>query len=132
MNQHGQIQPIGGVNEKVSGFYQFVKERDFPEGCGVMIPEVNKVNLMLEEEIIEAVREGKFHIYPINRIEQGLELMTGLPAGELDGGGDFPAGSIYGKCMASLLEFSKEAKPNGGDDKSGREPAKDTEEAASS
>ena len=60
MNQHGEVQPIGGVNEKVTGFYQFAKERGFPEGSGVMIPDVNKVNLMLDEEIIATARSRKW------------------------------------------------------------------------
>ena len=132
MNQHGEIQPIGGVNEKVWGFYQFAKEHGFPEGSGVMIPDVNKVNLMLDGEIIEAVRDGKFHIYPVSRIEQGLELMTGQPAGERGADGEYPPDSIYGKCMANLLEFSKEAKRDGNDNEPGKKPPRDTEEAASS
>lgn len=132
MNQHGEIQPIGGVNEKVTGFFQFAKEHGFPQGAGVMIPQVNKVNLMLDEEVIEAVREGKFHIYPVSRVEQGLELMTGLPAGEPAEDGQFPADTVYAKCMANLLQFSKEAKADGDDAKRLPESARDADEAASS
>ena len=119
MNQHGEIQPIGGVNEKISGFFQFAKEHDFPEGCGVMIPAVNKVNLMLDSEIVEAVREGKFHIYPVERIEQGLELMTGQPVGELGPEGTYPPDTVFGKAMANLEEFSHHARkqtPEGKED----------------
>ncbi|MCZ6647125.1 MAG: AAA family ATPase [SAR324 cluster bacterium] len=110
MNQHGEIQPIGGVNEKITGFYQFAKEHGFPDGSGVMIPAVNKVNLMLDEEIVAAVREGKFHIYPVGRIEEGLELMTGLPAGELQSNGEYTPQSVFALCMEKLQEFSREAK----------------------
>ena len=109
MNQHGQIQPIGGVNEKVAGFYQFAKEHNFPEGCGVMVPAVNKVNLMLDAEIVEAVREGKFHIYPVERIEEGLELMTGLSVGELGADDTYPPDSVFGIAMAKLEAFSQNA-----------------------
>ncbi|MCZ6729656.1 MAG: AAA family ATPase [SAR324 cluster bacterium] len=110
MNQHGEIQPIGGVNEKITGFYQFAKEHGFPDGSGVMIPAVNKVNLMLDEEIVAAVREGKFHIYPVGRIEEGLELMTGLSAGELQSNGEYTPQSVFALCMEKLQEFSREAK----------------------
>jgi lon-related putative ATP-dependent protease len=108
MNQHGEVQPIGGVNEKVSGFFQFVKQHGFPEGCGVVIPTVNQVNLLLDEEIIEAVQDGRFSIFPIRRIEEGLEILTGLPAGELGANGDFPQGSVYAAAMAKLKEFMPE------------------------
>ena len=123
MSQHGEIQPIGGVNEKVAGFFQFAREHGFPVGCGVMIPAVNKVNLMLDEEIIEAVREGKFNIYPVRRIEEGLELMTQNPAGELQPDGEYPPDSVFGKTMAQLRAFSDFAKADqdGKGDKGGRE-----------
>ncbi|MCH7477637.1 MAG: AAA family ATPase [SAR324 cluster bacterium] len=107
MSQHGEIQPIGGVNEKVAGFFQFAREHGFPAGCGVMIPAVNTVNLMLDEEIIEAVREGKFNVYPVQRIEEGLELMTQMPAGELQPDGEYPPDSVFGKTMAQLRAFSE-------------------------
>ena len=105
MNQHGEIQPIGGVNEKINGFFQFCKERNFPEGCGVIIPATNKVNLMLGEDVITAVREGKFHIYPIGQVEEGLELLMGLHAGTLQPDNTYPQGSIYATAMANLEEF---------------------------
>ena len=107
MNQHGQVQPIGGVNEKVIGFFQFCREHDFPEGCGVIIPAQNQMNLMLPTEIIEAVREGKFRIFPIERAEDGLELMTGMPAGELQPDDSYPPDTVFGKAAAQLQEFSK-------------------------
>ena len=129
MNQHGEIQPIGGVNEKITGFYQFAKEHGFPDDSGVMIPAVNKVNLMLDEEIIEAVREGKFHIYPVSRIEDGLELMTGLAAGEAQPEGEYPPESVFGICAARLLEFSKEARA-AGDEKQEKGGPGESEEAA--
>jgi hypothetical protein len=130
MNQHGEIQPIGGVNEKIAGFYQFAKEHGFPEGSGVMIPAVNKVNLMLDEEIIASVREGKFHIYPVRRIEEGLELMAGIPTGELQPDGQYPPDSIYGTAMAKLLEFSKEAKAGEEEEKKPPRASSPEEDAA--
>ncbi|MDH4225950.1 MAG: ATP-dependent protease, partial [Deltaproteobacteria bacterium] len=108
MNQHGEIQPIGGVNEKIRGFYQFVKEQGFPQGCGVMIPQTNQVNLMLPEEIIQSVREGKFNIYPIRRVEEGLELMTGMAVGEIGADGAYPEGSLFALTMEKLTAFAEQ------------------------
>jgi predicted ATP-dependent protease len=108
MNQHGQVQPIGGVNEKVLGFFRFAKEHGFPPEAGVIIPARNAINLMLPPEVIEATAAGKFYIYPIERVEEGLELMTGLPAGEVQPDGTYPLDSVFGKAMARLHEFSKQ------------------------
>jgi len=105
MNQHGEVQPIGGVNEKVTGFFQFAREHGFPAGSGVIIPAVNQVNLLLPEEIIQAVADGRFAIYPIRRIEEGLEIITGRPAGTAGPDGTFPPDSIYGLAAAKLAEF---------------------------
>jgi lon-related putative ATP-dependent protease len=106
MNQHGEIQPIGGVNEKVSGFFRFSKEHGFPPGAGVIVPAVNRVNLLLDEEIIAAVRDGRFSIYPIRRIEEGLAVITGMAAGEMLADGSFPENTVYGRAMERLLDFS--------------------------
>ncbi|MEE8394638.1 MAG: AAA family ATPase, partial [bacterium] len=130
MNQHGEIQPIGGVNEKIAGFYQFAKEHGFPEGSGVMIPEVNRVNLMLEDEIIAAVAEGKFHIYAVSRIEQGLEVMTGRPAGEKETDGGFAPDTVYGMAAARLKEFFAHAKGAADEDDGKSSPSADSGQAA--
>jgi predicted ATP-dependent protease len=116
MNQHGEVQPIGGVNEKVTGFFQFAKEHGFPAGCGVIIPAVNQVNLLLPDEIIQAVQEGRFALYPIRRIEEGLAIMTGRPAGEALADGSFPPDTVYGQAEARLAEFLPK------DDKAGEGP----------
>ena len=109
MNQHGEIQPIGGVNEKVAGFYQFVKEHGFPEGCGVIIPAVNQVNLLLDDEIVEAVREKKFHIYPVRTVEEGLALMTEVEVGVLQPDTRYPAGTVYAQALERLEAFGRGA-----------------------
>ncbi len=106
MNQHGEVQPIGGVNEKITGFYQFVKEHDFPDGCGVIIPSVNQVNLLLPEEVIGDVEAGRFHIYPIRRIEEGLSIIAGRAAGEADADGVYPPESVYGLAVERLKAFT--------------------------
>ncbi|MCH8888041.1 MAG: AAA family ATPase [SAR324 cluster bacterium] len=129
MNQHGEVQPIGGVNEKVTGFYGFAKEHDFPEGCGVIIPAVNQVNLLLSDEIIRAVEAGRFSVYAIRRIEEGLEIITGKAAGEMTPDGAFPADSVYGLAMEQLRVFNQEAGAQ--DDEPAKAPKEETRPAAS-
>ncbi len=129
MNQHGEVQPIGGVNEKVSGFYAFAKEHDFPEGCGVIIPAVNQVNLLLSDEIIRAVEAGRFSVYAIRRIEEGLEIITGKTAGEMSSDSTFPADSVYGLAMEQLRAFNQEAEEQ--DDEPAKAPKEENQPAAS-
>ncbi|MBO6244074.1 MAG: AAA family ATPase, partial [Clostridia bacterium] len=93
VNQKGQIQPIGGVNEKIEGFYQICKMRGLTGDQGVMIPIQNVNNLQLSDEIVEAVKNKKFHIYSVSTIEEGIEVLTGVPAGKKDKNGKFPAGT---------------------------------------
>ena len=106
VNQHGEIQPIGGVNEKIEGFFDVCKQRGFAPGQGVLIPSTNLKDLMLKQEVVEAAREGKFSIYPIATIDEGIALLTGLPAGEPDGEGRYPEGSINALVAAQLLRFA--------------------------
>ncbi len=94
VNQKGEIQPIGGVNEKIEGFYQICKMRGFNGEQGVIIPKQNVRNLHLSDEIIESVRKGKFHIYSVSTIDEGIEILTGVPAGKKDKNGKFPLGTI--------------------------------------
>jgi predicted ATP-dependent protease len=82
VNQKGEVQAIGGVNEKIEGFFEVCKAKGFTANQGVMIPESNVQNLMLKEEIVEAVKDGKFHIYPVKTIDEGIEVLTGVRAGE--------------------------------------------------
>ncbi len=82
VNQMGEIQPIGGVNEKIEGFFDICSLKGLTGDQGVIIPESNVDNLMLKDEVIEAVTENKFHIYSVKKIEEGIELLTGVPAGE--------------------------------------------------
>jgi predicted ATP-dependent protease len=106
MNQHGEIQPIGGVNEKIAGFFRFLRERGFPPGAGVVIPAVNRVNLMLDGEVAAAVADGRFSLYPIRRIEEGLAILTGMEAGEMSEAGEFPPDSVYGRAQVRLRAFA--------------------------
>ncbi len=107
VNQKGTIQPIGGVNEKIEGFYQVCKMRGLDGSHGVIIPHQNVKNLNLNDEIINAVKEGQFHIYAIHTIEEGIELLTGVPAGRKDKFGKFPAGTINYLAYEKLKKYAE-------------------------
>ena len=109
VNQKGEIQPIGGVNEKIEGFYQICKMRGFNGGHGVIIPAQNVRNLHLSDEVIDSVRKGKFHIYAVRTLEEGIEILTGVPAGKKDKNGHFPLGTINHLVYEKLKKFSKQA-----------------------
>lgn len=106
VNQKGLIQPIGGVNEKIEGFYEVCKLKGFKGGEGVIIPSKNIGNLMLNEEVIEAVKEGIFTIYAIDKIDQGMEILTGIKAGELDELGEYEENSINFYIRNKLIYYS--------------------------
>lgn len=110
VNQKGEIQPIGGVNEKIEGFYQICKMRGFNKKHGVIIPIQNVRNLHLSDEIIESVKNGDFHIYAINTIDEGIELLTGVPAGKKNKDGTFPAGSINYLVYEKLKNYAEKSK----------------------
>ncbi len=93
MNQHGEAQAIGGVNEKIEGFFAVCKERGLKGDEGVIIPKANVQNLMLDEEVTSAIEKGLFHIYAVDNVEDALEIITGLKAGELNEKGEYPEGT---------------------------------------
>ncbi len=107
VNQKGQIQPIGGVNEKIEGFFQVCKIRGLDGSHGVMIPVQNVDNLQLSDEVIQAVKDKKFHIYSISTIEEGIEVLTGVPAGKKDKNDHFPAGTINYLVYEKLKKYAK-------------------------
>ena len=107
VNQKGEIQPIGGVNEKIEGFFQICKMRGLDGSHGVMIPIQNVDNLQLSDEIIEAVKNKKFHIYSVSTIEEGIEVLTGVPAGKKDKDGHFPAGTVNYLVYEKLKKYAK-------------------------
>ena len=107
VNQKGEIQPIGGVNDKIEGFFQVCKMRGLDGSHGVIIPKQNVMNLNLSDEVITAVKEKKFHIYAITTIEEGIEILTGVPAGKKDSSGNFPAGSINYLAFEKLKKFAR-------------------------
>ena len=107
VNQKGQIQPIGGVNEKIEGFFQICKMRGLDGSHGVMIPIQNVEHLQLSDEIVEAVKNKEFHIYSVSTIEEGIEVLTGVPAGKKDKNGHFPVGTINYLVYEKLKKYAK-------------------------
>jgi lon-related putative ATP-dependent protease len=107
VNQHGQVQAIGGVNHKIEGFFDICRQQGLTGEQGVLIPASNVQHLMLRQDVIDAVEEGNFHVYAVETINQGIELLTGLPAGERDQEGNFPEGSVNYLVEQRLIELAK-------------------------
>ena len=110
VNQKGFIQPIGGVNEKIEGFYNTCKTKGLNYEQGVIIPIQNVKNLHLSDEVIGAVKEGKFHIYAVSTIDEGIEILTGVPAGKKNAAGKFPAGTINYLAYEKLKRYYEKSK----------------------
>ena len=110
VNQRGQVQAIGGVNEKIEGFYDVCKLKGLNGEQGVLIPESNVKHLMLRDEVVDAVRDGMFHIYPVTTIDEGIEILTGVPAGEQDPNGNYPQGTVNYAVRARLKELAEKVK----------------------
>jgi lon-related putative ATP-dependent protease len=107
VNQNGEVQAIGGVNEKIEGFFDVCQARGLTGDQGVLIPVANVKHLMLRQDVIAAVRDGKFHIYPVRTIDEGIELLTGIPAGERDANGLFPEGSVNHRVELRLITLAE-------------------------
>ncbi len=110
VNQHGQVQAIGGVNEKIEGFFDVCRARGFSDQQGVLIPASNVKHLMLREDVVAAVAEGRFRVIAIETVDQGIEVLTGQPAGERDAEGRFPEDSVNQKVEARLMRFAEKAR----------------------
>jgi len=113
VNQHGAVQSIGGVNEKIEGFFDICRSRGLTGEQGVLIPASNVKNLMLRRDVVEAAAAGKFHIYPVDSVDQGIEILTGVPAGERDASGEFPAGTINFRVERRLSGFAERTRAFG-------------------
>ncbi len=107
VNQKGEVQAIGGVNQKIEGFYELCKVRSLTGEQGVMIPQSNVQNLMLKEEVVEAIKEGRFHIYPVKTIDEGIEILTGVQAGELKEDETWTEGSINYLVQKNLDDMAE-------------------------
>ncbi len=107
VNQHGQVQAIGGVNQKIEGFFDLCQARGLTGEQGVLIPESNVKHLMLRQDVVQAVRDGQFHIYPVETIDQGIEILTGVEAGDRDEEGNYPEGTVNYLVEARLTEMAE-------------------------
>jgi predicted ATP-dependent protease len=107
VNQHGVIQPIGGVNEKIEGFFDVCRDRGLTGDQGVLIPASNTDHLMLRPDVVAAAEAGDFHVYPVETVDQGIALMTGVEAGTRDEQGAFPPDTINGRVEATLRAFAE-------------------------
>nr|NJM03056.1 AAA family ATPase [Desulfobacula sp.] len=105
VNQKGEIQAIGGVNEKIEGFFDICARKGLTGKQGVMIPGANVKNLVLRQDVVEAITQGKFHLYRVNRIEEGIEVLTGVPAGKPDKALRYPGDTVFGKVRAKLKKY---------------------------
>jgi lon-related putative ATP-dependent protease len=119
VNQHGDIQVIGGVNEKIEGFFDVCIERGLTGQQGVLIPAGNVQHLMLRQDVVEAARAGRFHVFAVRTIDEGIELLTGVPAGERDAQGQFPEGTVNRLAEDRLIGLAERrrrfaALPTGG------------------
>lgn len=116
VNQRGEVQPIGGVNEKIEGFYHLCAARGLTGEQGVMIPESNVENLMLAEEVVTAVAEGKFHIWTVRTIDEGIEQLMDMPAGQRQADGRYPEGTLHNLVQARLLKLATDLSKFGDDE----------------
>ena len=105
VNQHGQMQAVGGICEKIEGFFDICRARGLDGSHGVIIPAINVADLMLREELVHAARAGRFHVHAVDHVEQAMELLTGLPAGVADSHGRYPAESVNGHVQARLSHW---------------------------
>ena len=116
VDQQGHIQPIGGANEKIEGFFETCKRKGLTGAQGVILPQKNVVNLMLREEVRQAIAEGQFHIYPVDTIDQGIEILTGVAAGEQRDDGTYDPDSVHGRVTARLKELAENLRDDGAKD----------------
>ena len=107
INQHGQVQAIGGVNEKIEGYFRLCQSRGLTGEQGVIIPSSNQLNLVLNDEVIQAVKQLKFHIYVVKTVDEALTLLTGVEAGEKNSRGQYPKKSVNGRAMARLADIAE-------------------------
>jgi predicted ATP-dependent protease len=110
MNQKGEVQPIGGVNQKVEGFHDVCKVIGFTGEQGVIVPRQNLQNLMLREDVVASVREGNFRVWEASTLDDALEILTGMPAGERDKDGKYPDGTVHHAVEKSLRDMADRMK----------------------
>ena len=117
VNQLGEMQAIGGVCAKIEGFYDLCKARGLTGSQGVLVPRANQPHLVLRDDVADAVARGQFHVYAVERAAQGIEILTGLAAGQRDASGRYPASSVFGRVERRIIEMAerlREAEGHGG------------------
>lgn len=124
VNQKGEVQPIGGVNEKIEGFFEVCKAKGLTGKQGVMIPHLNIDDLMLRKDVVQAVQEGKFRVYPVKTIDQGIAILTGVEAGDLLEDGRFKEGTVNGLVDRKLQKLGKKIKEYEGGGEEAKEKKK--------
>ena len=113
VNQHGQVQPIGGVNEKIEGFFDVCRGAGLTGDQGVLIPASNVKHLMLRADVVEAAEKGLFHVWPVETVDEAVELLTGVPAGERGDDGRYPEGTVNRRVDDRLAAFAEKARSFG-------------------
>ncbi len=113
VNQRGEVQPVGGVNAKIEGFYAVCKAKGSTGEQGVVIPRGNVKHLMLRQDVVEAVRDGRFHVWAVSTVDEGIEILTGLPAGELDRRGRYSAGTLNRRVMDRMARMARRMEARG-------------------
>jgi predicted ATP-dependent protease len=113
VDQHGVVQPVGAINEKIESFFDVCAAQKLTGDQGVLIPSRNVDALMLRADVVEAIGAGRFHIYAVETVEQGIELLTGVPAGELDAAGNYEPNTVYGSVQARLARLREAVLTNG-------------------
>jgi lon-related putative ATP-dependent protease len=131
VNQKGEVQAIGGLNEKIEGFFEVCRAKGLNGNQGVLIPSSNVRNLMLKDEVVEAIKAGNFHIYPVTSIDEGIEVLSGLKAGQFLEDGSFEPGSINDKVQKRLITLAEILRDFGrGEDKAGKDSGDNSESSA--
>jgi lon-related putative ATP-dependent protease len=129
VDQFGRVQAIGAVNEKIEGFFDICSKRGLNGEQGVLIPAANVPHLMLRQDVIDAAKVGQFHIYPLETVDQAIEMLTGAPAGELDAQGHFPEGSVNRRVAERLKKLAEIRRAYGKEDTAGKSPSTGEEES---
>jgi ATP-dependent Lon protease len=126
VNQKGEVQPIGGVNQKIEGFFDVCRAKGITGKQGVMIPQLNVDDLMLRKDVVETVKGGKFHIYPVKTVSQGIEILTGVEAGERMEDGKFKEGTVNALVDKKLRDLGTKIKEfeGGGEEGAGEKKKK--------
>ena len=128
VSQKGEIQSVGGVTRKVESFHEICKHKGLNGRQGVIIPAKNVRNLMLKQEVIDSVKVGQFHVWPISTIEEGIEILTGIEAGRLQPDGTYPEGTLFRKVDDRLMEIAEIVKKFGEEEKESEAESEEEED----